>query len=209
MEKNVSRNEMTQKLNHLRIPYCFNNQKYSEEKLKFIIVGDNPGEMEYKENKFFFGPSGQKLRGYFHDFDLCDNFETECIIFNKTFIHTHRTKGLESIKEKTGEHLFNIILENCAIEIAFICTKLSLPILIFGKSQLGVKLLFDAFWRKLNSEIDNKENILVFNHPSFLNFEKEWTKYKKELSYRNNLDLLKQIGKINTQKINYKYSKFA
>jgi uracil-DNA glycosylase len=54
----IKKTELCKKLDLTETKYCFNNQVYSDEKLKFIIVGDNPGKTEYEQNKFFVGSSG-------------------------------------------------------------------------------------------------------------------------------------------------------
>jgi hypothetical protein len=91
--------EFTNKLDKISVKYCFNEQDYELPKLKYIIVGDNPGKTEYKESKFFIGASEQKLRRHFKTNELIDNFDIECAVFNKTFIHTTKTEELESIRK--------------------------------------------------------------------------------------------------------------
>lgn len=189
------------------VKYCFNEQEYDLKKIKFIIVGDNPGNTEYKENKFFIGPSGQELRKHFKTNDIIQDFDNECIIFNKTFIHTTKTNDLEPISKVIGSNLFNDIQIHCATEIAKLSNEYNLPILIFGKSNLGPNLLFDSFWKAITQIVKEQSNILVYNHPSppHLQFNKEWDKYKNSLNYSSNLDLLKKIGTINTKIIKSKY----
>lgn len=203
----MTKEELINKLDQLNVKYCFNNQEYDFDKLKFIIVGDNPGKTEFVENRFFIGPSGQELRKHFSNNNLSSDFDNECIIFNKTFIHTPKTKDLETIETTIGKDFFSEIQDLCAKEIADTANRLNLPILVFGKSYLQPDLLFDKFWKSLNTYTKNRESILVFNHPSppYLQFEKEWNRFKGQLSYESSLDLLKQIGRINTEKINKKY----
>lgn len=197
--------EFNYKLDSLGIKYCFNEQKYDLSTLKFIIVGDNPGNTEYKENKFFIGSSGRKLRNHFNTSGLTTDFESECIIFNKTFIHTSKTNELEPIINQVGKEVFEGIQLYCAREIAKISNDYNLPILVFGKSKIGPNLLFESFWKAINQFVDKKENILVFKHPSYNHFFIEWDKYKNVLTYKSSLDLLKQIGDINIKLINSKY----
>ncbi len=201
--------EFNTQLDKFGVKYCFNEQVYDFSKLKFIIVGDNPGNTEYKEQRFFIGPSGQELRRHFKSNGLSTDFDNECIIFNKTFIHTTKTVELEPILKQIGEKLFDDIQIYCAKEIAEISNKFDLPILIFGKSNIGPNLLFDGFWKAINQFTDNKEKLLVFNHPSppYLQFDKEWDKYKNEFSTDSSLTLLKRIGLANSENINNKYKK--
>lgn len=200
----MTKEELTNKLDQLSVKYCFNEQEYSLSKLKFIIVGDNPGITEYETNRFFIGRSGQDLRNHFLQNNLVTEFDQECMIRNKTFIHTRSTNDLEAIKSEIGEEYFNSIQENCAYEIAQISNEFNLPILIFGKSKMGPDELFDKFWRSINQKV-NSLNILVFSHPAYSRFEQEWNRYKEKLTYKSSLNLLKQIGSINTEQINNKY----
>lgn len=203
------KSKITAILDQKGVKYCFNEQKYDDEKLKFIIVGDNPGNREYIEKRFFIGPSGVELRKHFKENNLCRNFDEECRIFNKSFIHTTKTKDLETIVPIIGKEIFEDIQFQCANEVAELSNKYNLPVLIFGKSNLGKNLLFDVFWNTITQKILNKENILVFNHPAppYFKFKEEWDFYKKRFSNENPLNLLKKIGSINMQNINNKYQK--
>jgi len=194
-------------LDKLGIKYCFNEQNYDFSKLKFIIVGDNPGDTEYQKKRFFIGASGKKLRKHFLINGLIENFDDECFIRNKTFISTTKTDQLKEIKTKIGIDYFDEILVYCANEIAEISNEFDLPILIFGKSKIGPSLLFDKFWKVLNKAVIKKENILVFNHPSYNHFFNEWDKYKQEFEMDSSIKLLHCIGRINTINLNNKYKK--
>lgn len=200
---------ITNQLNEKGVKYCFNEQEYDDKKLKFIIVGDNPGKKEYIEKRFFIGPSGIELRKHFKENNLCTDFDIECKIFNKSYIHTTKTKELEEIIPVIGKELFSEIQIECANEIADLSNEYNLPILIFGKSNIGKNLLFDSFWLALNKSINQKEKILVFNHPAppYLKFKEEWDFYKGRFENESPLNLLKKIGSINTQIINNKYQK--
>jgi hypothetical protein len=194
------------RLNELGIKYCFNEQTYDFSKLKFIIVGDNPGDTEYEKKRFFIGPSGQKLRNHFQTYELVENFDNECIIYNKTFISTTKTNDLKHIKESIGREYFDSIQIYCAKEIATVSNEFKLPILVFGKRNLSPNFLFESFWKALNKASDNKENILVFKHPSYNHFFKEWDdKLKDQIKIDSSIDLLRQIGTFNSRNINIKY----
>lgn len=191
------------------VKYCLNELQYDPKKLKFIIVGDNPGNTEFREKRYFIGPSGQELRRHFRTNGFTSDFDNECIIFNKTFIHTTKTNELESIVNIIGKTLFDEIQKICALEIAKLSNTHNLPILIFGKSNIGPQLLFDSFWKNLVQATINKSNILVFNHPSppYLQFDKEWDKYRDKFPTESPLSLLHKIGLINSENINNKYKK--
>ncbi len=201
------RTEFNNRLDELGIKYSFDEQLHDFSKLKFIIVGDNPGDTEYDKKRFFIGASGQKLRNHFQANGLIESFDNECIIFNKTFISTKNTNQLIEIRKLVGIECFDRIQIHCANEIAKISNEYNLPILIFGKSKIGPNLLFDIFWKTINETLVKKENILVFNHPSYNHFFSEWNKYKKELKIDLSIELLRQIGNINSRNINNKYRK--
>lgn len=192
-------------LDKLGIKYCFNEQDYDFSKLKFIVVGDNPGDTEYLQKRFFIGSSGQKLRNHFIINGLVESFDDECIILNKTFISTKRTDDLENVKNTIGCDLFDQILISCAQTIAQLSNQYNIPILIFGSSKIGPNLLFDKFWKTLTDNIEKKSRVLVFKHPSYDHFFNEWDKYKKQLQSHSSLDLLTHIGALNTKLINDKY----
>jgi hypothetical protein len=202
----MTKTELINKLDQLDVKYCFNEQEYSNDKLKFIIVGDNPGKTEYETKRFFIGKSGQDLRNHFRQKNLVSDFDLECLIRNKTFIHTIATSDLETIRISIGTNVFDEIIENCVNEIAEISNKYNLPILIFGKSKIGPNLLFDKFWQLINQKA-SLTNILVFSHPAYSRFEQEWNRYSNNLTYSSNIDLLKKIGEKNTELINKKYNK--
>jgi lipopolysaccharide biosynthesis protein len=68
-------------------------------------------------------------------------------------------------------------------------------------------LLFDSFWKAINEFTIIKENILVFNHPSYNHFFNEWYKYKIDLKIDSSKELLKEIGTINSKNTIIKYKK--
>lgn len=200
-------NEFENKLHQFGVKFCYNEKEYDYSILEFIVVGDNPGDEEYKMKRFFIGTSGQKLRSHFHINHLTDNFEEKCIVFNKTFISTTKTRDLHDIKEKIGEDLFNNIQIHTAKEVANISNKFNIPILVFGKSNIGPSLLFDTFWKELNKTINNRQNILVFNHPSYDHFFIEWNRYNQQFGSLTPKELLSRIGTLNSCIINDKYIK--
>ena len=71
------------KLEELNVNCAFNSLDYNYDKLKFIVVGDNPGKIEYKSNEYFKGSAGIKLKEFLKVKKLIKDFDTECILFNK------------------------------------------------------------------------------------------------------------------------------
>lgn len=189
-------------LNEKNIPFCFNEQEYDYSKLKFIIVGDNPGNLELRTNRFFIGPSGQELRNHFLENGLIHDFDEECITFNKTYIHTTKTEQLIELIERIGYDLFNQIQEDCANEIIKISNEYKLPILIFGISHIKPNRLFERFWITLKSKISDTSKILVFKHPSHNHFKNDWDLAVNIYPNLSPIELLFEIGRKNTDDIN-------
>lgn len=189
-------------LNEKNIPFCFNEQEYDYSKLKFIIVGDNPGNLELRTNRFFIGPSGQELRNHFLENGLIHDFDEECITFNKTYIHTTKTGQLTEIRDHIGYDLFNQIQVECANKIINISNEYKLPILIFGISHIKPNRLFERFWITLKSKISNTSKILVFKHPSHNHFKNDWDLAVNIYPNLSPIELLFEIGRKNTDDIN-------
>lgn len=178
----------------MSIKFAFNFRTLDHNKLKFIIVGDNPGKKEFEQNKYFVGQSGAQLRNHFEKGGLVENFDEECLIINKTFLSTEKTNDLKNIKNEIGAESFDKILLHSAYEITSYSKSLDLPVLIFGKSQLGKGKIFHPFWEKLQ-EICEPEKIFVFKHPSNSGFASDWNKYRTIYQDKNDLELLYYIGK--------------
>jgi hypothetical protein len=199
---NVNDNKSTLEiLIEKNIPFCFNEQEYDYSKLKYIIVGDNPGNLEYTTNQFFIGPSGQELRNHFLENGLIHDFDEECIIFNKTYIHTKKTEHLLKVRERIGYSLFDQIQEDCANEIIKISNEYKLPILIFGKNHIKPTRLFEKFWTSLSNGIDDTARIFVFKHPSYNHFKNDWDMALELYPNLSPVELLFEIGKKNTEEI--------
>jgi hypothetical protein len=201
---NVNDNKSTLEiLIEKNIPFCFNEQEYDYSKLKYIIVGDNPGNLEYTTNRFFIGTSGQVLRNHFLENGLIQDFDEECIIFNKTYIHTTKTEQLTDIRDRIGYNLFNQIQEDCANEIIKISNEYKLPVLIFGKTHIKPNLLFERFWTSLSNGIVDTSRIFVFKHPSHNHFKNDWDLAVHIYPNLSPIELLFEIGRKNTDDINY------
>jgi len=176
--------------------FAFNLKPNNFKKIKYIIVGDNPGKKEFEQNRFFIGQSGTQLRNHFKEKGIIQDFDEECLVFNKTFLSTDKTNGLKEVRNKIGSDNFNRTLFFNANEIANYSKNLEVPILIFGKSKLKKDEIFHPFWTKL-LELCEPDKIFVFSHPSNSNFTKEWNKHQAIENDKNNLELLKYIGQLN------------
>lgn len=65
-------------------------------KIKYILVGDNPGIEEQMNGSYLYGTAGKKVREFFTETGLVTDFEEEVLIFNKTPLFTKRTKHLNN-----------------------------------------------------------------------------------------------------------------
>lgn len=180
----------------MSLKFAFNLKSNNFEKTKYIIVGDNPGKNEFEQNKFFIGHSGIQLRNFFKEKGLIEDFDEECIIFNKTFLSTDKTNDLIDVRKEINLDNFNRTLFFTANEIANYSNNLNVPILIFGKSKLEKGKIFHPFWTKI-LELCKSDKIFVFSHPSNSNFTKEWNKYQAIEKDKSNLELLNHIGQLN------------
>lgn len=174
-----------------------NTQKCSPEDIKYLIVGDNPGINELIQRKYFVGKSGQDLKKHFETKKLIQDFYKECLIFNKTILHTGQTHQLDGVKSLLGEELFNEILVLSAQHVVSVQRKLNVPILIFGLSELKEGKMLYPFWKTLMSEIADKELVFLFKHPSRDHFVRQWEEEKLKNPEMNAEQLLRHIGRTN------------
>lgn len=178
----------------------FDNTHKNFSKIKYIIIGDNPGSEEYQKGFFFIGSSGKILRNHFKKYGLVNDFDEECLILNKTFLSTKSTKELKEVKRKIGTKNFNNILIHTSYEAANYSNNLNIPILVIGKSELKKGGIFNIFWKNLNKLCENKGNIYVFKHTSNGGFSKDRKEFAKKYNLQG-IDLLKKIGRENYKSI--------
>lgn len=164
--------------------YCHSNscslfnedlKKLKTDEIRYIVLGDNPGNNEKDLNRYFVGKSGIALRSLF-EAKLVEKFSSEVLVLNKT-----------SFPSTTTKELWNMVFSN-KIECLFIKDQvymahflkelneiLEIRILIFGTPKnyesIGITntettpfATFFKYLRKFNSF----ENIFFFNHPSML-----------------------------------------
>ncbi len=121
------------------IDFIYNNDlnyfKENKNDIKYILVGDNPGNIEADKKRYLVGPAGISARIFFERY-LVDNFNKEVLVLNKTPIYTNVTDGLEEIKTD------DIIKETQIFMVEMIRTlycKLKVPIIITGYSNGIIK----------------------------------------------------------------------
>lgn len=109
--------------------YILNNINF--DKVKCIIVGDNPGNKESEFNKYFVGPAGLVLRSFFETSKLIKYFEQEVVSLNKTCIKTKNIEGLKKIFQQDRE-LVKDTSEFMAYLVYKFHEKLECPVYIIG-----------------------------------------------------------------------------
>lgn len=70
----------------------------ADDEIKIIVVGDNPGKEEQlaKNRSYLVGQSGRVAEGFFRrNAELAVDFRKNCLITNKTPLHTAKTKHLK------------------------------------------------------------------------------------------------------------------
>jgi|GEM_PF-4215404 len=97
-------------------PFVFNKdlENIDLSKVKYILVGDNPGINEQKVSRYLIGSAGEIARDFFENEGLVYDFDEEVLVLNKTFLFTTRTEDLDVIyynSELEEEH------RNCMQEI--------------------------------------------------------------------------------------------
>ncbi len=140
-----------------------------KEDIKYILVADNPGNIEALNERYLIGPAGLAARVYFER-AMVSNFKKEVIVLNKTPIHTSITNKLENLKEQSiesQEYMVNLIVE--------LALLLNVPIIISGYSNGLIKrkdkLVFNnkslrPFFMKFADEVREKNitNYYIISH---------------------------------------------
>lgn len=175
------------------------------EKIKLIIVGDNPGNEEEKERKYLIGPSGKQLRNFIRE-KLKIDVNTEVVYLNKTPIHTKSTNELENYKD---QELLNKTLKRMAEDIVAIHVALNginknIQLWIIGKSQLKKGKIFETFSDSILSSYSTSgheklfKNLMVYSHFSYGNFHQELNKLPQNMKTKEKLS---KIGRENRDKV--------
>lgn len=119
--------------------------------LKYIFIGDNPGEHEHKESVYFSpnGKTGQMLDAFRNDYLKISKRE-ECLYLNKSLIYTKATSNLEDIDMEDDSQLKVVNFIN-----ALASEKKEIYIALFGveyfhfKGANCVDNLFKTFYDNL------------------------------------------------------------
>jgi len=155
------------------ILYNNNLEKVDPKKIKYILVGDNPGVEEQRCGYYFAetGRAGQLARVFFKKHMLVDCFDCEVLVLNKTFIHTPTTKGLkkltanhESLIKESQEYMAKLLLE---IMQALPSDKVE--VWVVGISQMRDKKGVFQWFREELKNCDQKR-VRLFKHFSYGHF---------------------------------------
>ena len=152
----------------------FNRNLKKITNLRYIIVADNPGMTEQKEECYLVGKAGKTARNIFKNNSLVSDFDEEVAVLNKTFIHTKSTLDLKKLRD--FKHLFEVsekFMANLAVDML---EATDAELWITGCSELGEKKLFSEYLKTLKSRCAQnpalKKRIFFYPHFSFGNFSK-------------------------------------
>lgn len=152
----------------------FNRNLKNITNLRYILVADNPGVTEQREECYLVGKAGKTARNFFKNNSLVSDFDEEVAVLNKTFIHTKSTLDLKKIKD--FKSLFEDSERFMANLAADMLEATEAELWITGCSELGEKKLFSEYLKTLKSRCAQnpalKERIFFYPHFSFGNFSK-------------------------------------
>lgn len=118
--------------NQKNIEVVFNSDwdNLKAEKIKYILIADNPGQIEKEKGRYLVGPAGLSTRVYFERAFVTD-FKDEVLVLNKTPIYTKITNDLLSVPKEVNEKCQSLTVE-MLIELVKL---LHVPVIIMGYSN--------------------------------------------------------------------------
>lgn len=157
--------------------------------VKLILVGDNPGPYEFKENIYLSpnGKCGAMAKNFFSKLNL--TLHKDVIVLNKTPFHTSKTADLKKIVNDDTFVQSQTIMAKFAVELLKMCSKnnqnTKLWILGSSQSNFGKNPLFGQYKKVIQEMKQNKlwEKIFCYYHFSCGSFHKELYKHmdKKDI----------------------------
>lgn len=168
----------------------YNSQldRINPEQVRLILVGDNPGMEEQKQNAYLVGKSGRMADNFFSG-NYGYDFYKNVLIMNKTPLHTKSTSQLTEINRKypgfireTQEYMAGLIYDLAEI--------LEVPVFVTGfagcrtpdgqwlrTTAAGKPLSSQAapwFFRTLKQKFMQRKDLLfLFKHFSYGNFSRD------------------------------------
>ena len=179
-------------------------------KVKYILVGDNPGKNEKVKKKYLIGTTGVIVRCFFEKF-LVDDFDKEVVILNKTPISTNKTKELEDLKDKKILEVSQLYMANLIYKIS---SKYNIPVIIMGISSCrgasGIwnlnskakKSYFCCFFKQIKYKFREKKDKLFFikhfsRNSFFADFDiEDYKKNPKDKFYNIGINYREEFFKI-------------
>lgn len=142
--------------------------------IKYILVADNPGMDEQREERYLIGKAGKVARNFFLNSGLVKDFDSEVAVLNKTFIHTKSTVDLKKLKEiKDLLTESQIFMADLAIDLL---ETTEAQLWITGCSELGDRKIFEPYRKALEKKCEEnpklRERIFFYPHFSYGNFSK-------------------------------------
>ncbi len=175
----------------------YNSQldRINPQEIKVILVGDNPGMEEQKQNAYLVGKSGKMADNFFAE-NYGYDFYKNVLIMNKTPLHTKSTSRLTEIYRKypgfireTQEYMAGLIFG--------MAETLNVPVFVTGfagcRTPDGVWLKTTAAGKPLSSQaapwffielkrkfLQRKDLLFLFKHFSYGNFSRDLNPLLKE-----------------------------
>lgn len=181
--------------------------RINPEDIRVILVGDNPGMEEQKQNAYLVGKSGKMASGFFRE-NFGYDFYKNVLIMNKTPVHTKSTAQLNAINRKypafiqeTQEYMAGLLYD--------LALCLEVPVFITGFAGCriadGVWLQTTKAGKPMSSQSapwffaevkrkfsGRKDLLLLFKHFSYGNFSRDINPLlQKGIDVR---DAVKKIG---------------
>lgn len=176
----------------------FNNALLSidPKKIKYILVGDNPGKNEQKEGIYLCGRAGERARNFFEK-ELVNNFNEEVLVLNKSPIFTMRTRDIKELSEH-GEFMKES--QRYMADLVFNLHSVNKNMEVFISGFAGCRCSKDGKWLKqrknnggyyksqilpyffaqLKNNYTNSEmEVKIYKHFSNSHFSKDIKKYNK------------------------------
>ncbi len=123
--------------------------KLNPNEIKYILIADNPGQIEKEKSRYLVGPAGLSTRVYFER-AFVSNFKKEVLVLNKTPIYSNTTSQLSTVLKDLLEKSLSLTVQL----IKDLVNLLNVPVIIMGYSG-GLTKYNDEKKLKLNSNLLN------------------------------------------------------
>lgn len=214
-----------EKLKNTQYKCVFNNQLIDNNllngEIKAIIIMDNPGLDELKNNQYLIGKAGKSFNKLIQSLSTPQYpiSRNNLLVFNKSSLFSKSTSDLVKIYE--NNNIYKIFLEEqkYTFKTIFKIHKLlKIPLMIHGytnyfknkkkfiennKSNRPLYIFFQLLFKNYEkSEI--KDLVYFFHHSSYGSLEKQLREYLNNLkekgeNYERNFENYKKLGKFNLE----------